>query len=206
MINFSTNIYVFAVYIFLLVIEFIVMKILYISFSTPWLITTLVYIMFIIFQILARTNELIEKNKVKEILYCIIDTVNGIPLFNKDDKIVIQWDVIFKKLIDKKEYLLYDNIIKLKTKTIDHYVNQYPSLLINSSIEMLERKNKINTKSIVKGIEPDPKELSGELNLSEEFKNILFIKYLSSSKLTLTNFDSSIYFDILINDEYEPPG
>lgn len=182
------------------------MKILYISFSTPWLITTLVYIMFIIFQILARTNELIEKNKVKEILYCIIDTVNGIPLFNKDDKIVIQWDVIFKKLIDKKEYLLYDNIIKLKTKTIDHYVNQYPSLLINSSIEMLERKNKINTKSIVKGIEPDPKELSGELNLSEEFKNILFIKYLSSSKLTLTNFDSSIYFDILINDEYEPPG
>lgn len=205
MINISTNIFVFAAYIFLLVIEFIVAKILYISFSTPWLITTLVYIMFIIFQILARTNELIEKSKVKEILYCIIDTVNGIPLVNKDDKIVILWDVIFKKLIDKKEYQLYDNIIKLKTKTIDRYVNQYPSLLINSSIDMVERKNKINTKSTIIGTDPYPKELSEELNLSEEFKNILFINYLSSNKLTLANFDSSIYFDIVLNDEYEPP-
>lgn len=102
MISVATNTFVFAVYIFLLIIEYIFTKILYVSFSTPWLITTLIYIMFIIYQILTRVNEQIEKSRVKEILYCIIDAVNGIPLVNKDDKIIIQWDVIFKKLIDGK--------------------------------------------------------------------------------------------------------
>ena len=205
MINVSTNIFVFAAYIFLLVIEFIFMKILYVDFSTPWLITTLIYIMFIIYQILARVNEQVEKGRVKEILYCIIDTINGIPLVNKDDKIIIQWDVIFKKLIDKKEYFLYDNIIKIKTKNIDRYVNQYPSLLFNSSMDMLERKNKIDTKSIIKGKDSGSNVLSEELDINENLKKILYVKYLSVNKMTLANFDSSIYFDIVINDEYEPP-
>ena len=40
-------------------------KILYVRFSTPWLITTLIYIMFIIYQILTRVNEQIEKGRVK---------------------------------------------------------------------------------------------------------------------------------------------
>lgn len=204
MISVSTNIFVFTAYTFLLIIEFIFTKILYISFSTPWLITTLIYIMFIIYQILTRVNEQIEKGKVKEILYCIIDAVNGIPLVNKDDKIIIQWDVIFKKLIDKKEHHLYDDIIRIKTKNIDYYVNQYPSLLLNSSMEILERKNNINTKSFIKGKDSDPQELPEELNLNEELKTILFVKYLSNNKIILANFDSSIYFDILINDEYEP--
>lgn len=154
---------------------------------------------------MVKTNEQIEKGKVKEILYNIIDEINGVPLINKDNIIIIQWDVIFKKLIDKKEYFLYDNIVKLKTKTIDYYVNRYPSLLINSTIEMMERKNKIDTKSVIKGQHSDSKELSEELDLSEEIMNMLFIKYLSNNKLTLANIDSSIYFDIILNDEYEPP-
>ena len=87
LISVSTNIFVFAAYVFILVIEFIFTKILYVRFSTPWLITTLIYIMFIIYQILTRVNEQIEKGRVKEILYCIIDAVNGIPLVNRDDKI-----------------------------------------------------------------------------------------------------------------------
>ena len=119
MISVTANIFVFAAYVFLLVIEFVFTRDLYRSFSTPWLITTLIYIMFIIYQILVKTNEQIEKGKVKEILYNIIDEINGVPLINKDNIIIIQWDVIFKKLIDKKEYFLYDNIVKLKTKTID---------------------------------------------------------------------------------------
>lgn len=71
-------------------------------------------------------------------------------------------------------------------------------------MEMLERKNNINTKSVIAGIDSDPQEPSEELNLNEELKTILFVKYLSDNKIVLANFDSSIYFDILINDEYEP--
>ncbi|HQE65810.1 MAG TPA: hypothetical protein PLE05_03145, partial [Bacillota bacterium] len=158
------------------------MKVLDVNFSTPWLITTLIYIMFIIYQILYRVNEQIEKGRIKEILYCIIDTINGIPLVNKDNKIIIQWDVIFKKLIDKKEYFLYDNIIKIKTKNIDRYVNQYPSLLFNSSMDMLERKSKIDTKSIVKGKESGLDDISKGLDIDEDMKKILFVKYLSNNK------------------------
>ena len=205
MINASTNIFVFTAYIFLLITEFVFLKILYIDFSTTWLITTLIYVLFIIYQILARVNEQVEKGRVKEVLYCIIDTINGIPLVNKDNKIIIQWDVIFKKLIDKKEFFLYDNIIKIKTKNIDRYVNQYPSLLFNSSMDMLERKNKIDTKSIIKGKDSGSNVLSEELDINENLKKILYVKYLSVNKMTLANFDSSIYFDIVINDEYEPP-
>ena len=164
LINASTNIFVLTAYISLLITEFVFLRILYIDFSTTWLITTLIYVLFIIYQILARVNEQVEKGRVKEILYCIIDTINGIPLVNKDNKIIIQWDVIFKKLIDKKEFFLYDNIIKIKTKNIDRYVNQYPSLLFNSSMDMLERKNKIDTKSIIKGKDSGLKELSEELD------------------------------------------
>jgi hypothetical protein len=180
------------------------MKIFDISYSTPWLITTLLYIMVIAYQILARTNEYLEKGKVREILFRILDAVNGIPLINKGDRIIIQWDVIFKKLIDKKEYFLYDNIIKTKTKTIDRFVNQYPSLLLDSSLDMVERNNKVDTNSLIQGKGGKSKDEIKEIEIAEEFKNKLFIKYLSADKITFANFDSSIYIDILMNDEYEP--
>ena len=67
MISVTANIFVFAAYVFLLVIEFVFTRVLYRSFSTPWLITTLIYIMFIIYQILIKTNEQIEKGKVKDL-------------------------------------------------------------------------------------------------------------------------------------------
>ncbi len=181
------------------------MKILDIGYSTPWLITTLLYIMVIAYQILARTNEYLEKGKVREILFRILDAVNGIPLINKGDKIIIQWDVIFKKLIDKKEYFLYDNIIKTKTKTIDRFVNQYPSLLLDSSMDMIERNNRIDTNSIIPGRGDKSKGEIKDIEISEEIKNKLFIKYLSADKVTIANFDSSIYVDILMEDEFEPP-
>lgn len=204
MFNLITNIFIIAVYIFILIIEFVFAKVFDFGFSTPWLITTLLYIMVIAYQILARTNEYLEKSKVREILYSIMDTVNGIPLVNRDNKIVIQWDVIFKKLIDKKEYFLYDNIIKLKTKTIDRYVNQYPSLLLNSSMDMIERNHKISTKSVISGRETEEKVEKNEPEISLELQKILYIKYLSSDKITFANFDSSIYVDVLLNDEFEP--
>jgi hypothetical protein len=199
-----TNIFVFAAYFLILIMEFVFMKIFDISYSTPWLITTLLYIMVIAYQILARTNEYLEKGKVREILFRILDAVNGIPLINKGDRIIIQWDVIFKKLIDKKEYFLYDNIIKTKTKTIDRFVNQYPSLLLDSSLDMVERNNKVDTNSLIQGKGGKSKDEIKEIEIAEEFKNKLFIKYLSADKITFANFDSSIYIDILMNDEYEP--
>lgn len=201
----ATNLFIFAAYFFFLIVELIFFKIFGFSYNTPWLITTLVYIIIIAYQILARTNEYLEKSKVKEILFSILDTINGIPLINKDGKIIIKWDIIFKKLIDKREYLLYDNITKIKTKTIDHYVNQYPSILFDSSIDMIERNNRIDTNSIISGRGDKEKEEIKDLVLNEEIKNKLFIKYLSSNKITFANYDSSIYIDITMNDEYEPP-
>lgn len=205
MFSIGTNVFIFAIYFLLLIIEFVFMKILDIGFSTPWLITTLLYIMVIAYQILARTNEYLEKGKVREILFRILDAVNGIPLINKEDKIIIQWDVIFKKLIDRKEYFLYDNIIKTKTKTIDRFVNQYPSLLLDSSMDMVERNNRIDTNSLIAGRGDRSKGEVKDIEISDEIKNKLFIKYLSADKVTLANFDSSIYIDILMEDEYEPP-
>lgn len=203
MFSITTNIFMFAVYILVLLVEFIFAEIFNLEVTTPWLVTTLVYILLIAYQILSRTNEYLEKGKVKEILYSIMDAINGIPLVNRDNKIVIQWDVIFKKLIDKKAFYLYDSIIKLKTKTIDHYVNHYPSLLLNSSMDMVERNNKINTKSVIKG-RNDNGEIK-DLDISHEIMNKLFIKYISADKVTIGNFDSSIYIDFILNDEYEPP-
>lgn len=188
-----------------MIIELVFLKIFNFSYSTPWLITTLIYILLITYQILARTNEYLDKSKVKEILYNILDTVNEIPLINKDGKINIKWDIIFKKLIDKKEYMLYDNIVKTKTKTIDRYVNQYPSLLFDSSMEMIERNNKINTNSLIKGSGEKTKEDIKELDLSEEIKHKIYVRYLSANKVTLSNYDSSTYIDVLLNDEFEPP-
>lgn len=201
----STNVLIFTVYFFIMVLEFVLLKIVDISYSTPWLITTLAYIMVIAFQVLAKANEYLEKSKVRGILSSILDTISGIPLINKDGKIIIKWDIIFKKLIDKKEYALYDNIIKIKTKTIDHYVNQYPSLLFDSSMDMIERNSRIDTNSIISGRKESLKEEKKELDLSEEIKNKLYIKYLASNKITIGNYDSSINIDVVLNNEYEPP-
>lgn len=200
----ATNIFIFAVYVLILLIEFIFMKIIDFDYSTPWLITTLLYIVFIGYQILARTNEYLEKGKVREILVRILDAINGIPLINKDGRIVIQWDVIFKKLIDKKEYFLYDHIVKTKTKTIDRYVNQYPSLLFDSSMDMIERNNKIDTKSLIKGTGGKSNADEKDAELNEEMKKKLFVKYFGSDKLTIANYDSSIYLDVVLNEEFEP--
>ncbi len=210
MFNVITNIFLFAAYILVLLLEFVFMRIFHLNHNNLWLITTLFYIIFIAYQILARTNEYLEKGKVKEIIYEIMDEINGIPLFNKNGKIVIQWDIIFKKLIDKKLYQLYDNIIKTKTKTIDRYVNQYPSIIINNTTDLVEKKGKTDTKSMVgrrnsseKVNEPEASETK-EPNEIAELMNKIFIKYISADKITIGNIDSSINVDFVINTEFEP--
>lgn len=205
-----TNIFLFAAYILILLMEFVLMSIFHMDHNTLWLITTLFYIIFIAYQILARTNEYLEKGKVREIVYEIMDEINGVPLFNKDGRIIIQWDIIFKKLIDKKLYQLYDNIIKTKTKTIDRYVNQYPSILINNTTDLVEKNGKIDTKSTV-GRKNRKEKLdeaavpeSREANEIVELMNKIFIKYISADKITIGNIDSSINVDFVVNTEFEP--
>lgn len=214
MFNVVTNIFLFTAYILILFMEFIVVKIFRMNYGTPWMITTLFYIVFIAYQILARTNEYLEKGRVKNIIYSIMDAINGIPLVNKDGRILIQWDIIFKKLIDMRMYQLYDNIIKIKTKTIDKHVNQYPSILLNSSTDMVERpRAKIDTKSTIKNInqtnadnntEKPDEENKNEIELLKEVMSKLFIKYMSNNKITIGNFDSSINIDFVVNEEFEP--
>lgn len=205
-----TNIFLFAAYILILLAEFVFMRIFHLNHNTLWLITTLFYIFFIAYQILARTNEYLEKGKVKEIIFEIMDEINGIPLFNKDGRIIIQWDIIFKKLIDKKLYQLYDNIIKTKTKTIDHYVNQYPSILINNSTDLVEKNGKNDTKSIVgrrnskDNVNEAAASVSTEAPEIVELMNKIFVKYISADKVTIGNIDSSINVDFVINAEFEP--
>ncbi|MGE5631674.1 MAG: hypothetical protein ACM3TR_11330 [Caulobacteraceae bacterium] len=204
MFSITTNIFIFAVYFLILIVEFIFFKLLDLSYGPAWMITTLFYIAVIAYQVLLKTNEYLEKTKVREIIVHIMDTINGIPLLNQDDKLIIKWDIIFKKLIDKKEYVLYDNIIKVKTKTIDHLVNQYPSLLLDSSTDMLESNHNIDLNTVLssKGSKPVADIRAQEIN--EELKNKLYVKYLSGDKITFANYDSSIYLDIVVNDEFEP--
>lgn len=204
MFSITTNIFMFIVYILLLVVEFVFLKIFDLEFSPAWMVTTLFYIALIAYQVLLKTNEYLDKTKVRDILLKIMDTVVGIPLINQNDKIVIKWDVIFKKLIDKKEYELYDNIIKVKTKTIDHYVNRYPSLLFDNSTDMIEGNHKIDLNTVVSGKGTKSDNELKDIKIDEEITKRLYIKYLSTDKVTFANYDSSIYVDVVVNDEYEP--
>lgn len=204
MFSISTNIFAFIVYVLLLLVELIFLKIFELNYGPVWAVTTLFYIALIAYQVLMKTNEYLDKTKVKDILTKIMDSVNGIPLVNQNDRIIIKWDVIFKKLIDKKEYMLYDNIVKVKTKTIDYYVNRYPSLLFDGSTDMIEGNQKIDLNSVVIGKRSKDKLEAKDTEISEELKKKLYIRYLDSYKVTFANYDSSVSVDIIVNDEYEP--
>jgi len=203
MFSITTNIFIFIVYILLLVTEFIFLRIFDIQYSPAWMLTTLFYIAVIAYQVLIKTSEYLDRTKVRDILIRIMDTISGIPLVNKNDKIIIKWDIIFKKLIDKKEFELYDSIMKIKTKTIDYYVNQYPSLLFDNSTRIVEGNQKIDLNTVVGGRTGSSNELKLP-DISEEIAKRLYIKQISNDKVTFTNYDSSVLVDVVINDEFEP--
>ena len=191
-------------YILILIIELVFFKIFNYNYGSAWMITTLIYIAFIAYEVLLRTNEYLDKTKVRNIIIRIMNTISGIPLENKNGKIIIKWDVIFKKLIDKKEFELYDSIVKIKTKVIDYYINQHPSLLFDSSTDMIEENHKIDLNTMIKG-KKSKADIEPEVSaVNEEIAKRIYIKHISANKATFANYDSSVLIDVILNDEFEP--
>lgn len=201
MFNFVTNFIAFIVLIIFLVVEFFVAKALYFSQVILWSFTIFVYMLFLFIQFVSRASVETEKAKIKGIIDELYYTINGIPLLNKNDILVIKWDIIFKKLIDRKEYSLYDKIVKTKTSIIDEYVNKYPSLLLENT-DLNESKYNLDLNSEVTGKGKKPKEEDKELVNIEEYKANLFIKEIDADKAVISNFDNSIHMDVLLNNEY----
>ncbi len=194
------NIFVFFGFIIILLTEFLFAMLFDLDKTIPWLFTIVIYILFIIYQIILSLYKHFEINKAKSILNDIIFTIKGIPIVNEDEKIIIKWNLIFRDLIEAKEYDLYDRIVKFKTKNIDLYVNQHPSILLDNSY-MREYNYSKDLKSII--TKKDSKkevDILDDNNLAKK----LFIGDLNDHKVTFTNYDSSIIIDTILYEEYEP--
>lgn len=205
MYSIATNLVAFLIYVMTMLVEYILFNLFGLPYTTTWLITTLLYVVFIIYQIIARLNEDFEKNKIKQILGEIIDTIDGIPFVNKNEKMHIQWDVVFKRLIDNKANQLYDKIINLKTVHIEQYINKYPSILLDSNIDLIEGKRSFNNLSSFIMGKGEKREMElPDLVENEDFKKRLLIKELSVNRAEFSNYDASIIVNVLLIDEFEP--
>ncbi|MGB7604422.1 MAG: hypothetical protein WBL93_03000 [Lutisporaceae bacterium] len=162
------------------------------------------YFMFVMYQFLVKINEDSEKEKVKYLLYELMDSVNGIPIINKNERLVIKWDMVFKKLIDNKEFQLYDKIIKAKTIHIDSYINKYPSLLMDETVDLRESRINMDLNSTVRGKHKKNKKVDEELVKEDENKRKLFIRDIKHDTMTFMNYNSSIHVDVMLKNEYMP--
>lgn len=204
MYNISTNIYVFIIFIISLAFELLIIRIIDTSPSLLWGFTLGLYFMFVMYQFLVKINEDSEKEKVKYLLYELMDSVNGIPIINKNERLVIKWDMVFKKLIDNKEFKLYDKIIKAKTIHIDSYVNKYPSLLMDDTVDLRESRINMDLNSTVRGKHKKNKKVDEELVKEDENKRKLFIRDIKHDTMTFTNYNSTIHIDVMLKNEYMP--
>lgn len=169
-----------------------------------WGLTIGLYLMFVFYQVLIKINEDSEKNKVKLLLFEIMDNINGIPIMNQNEKLIIKWDLVFKRLVDSKEFELYDKILKFRTSNIDGYINKYPSLLKDDSIDFRESKLNIDLNSTIRGKRKKDKKADEELVKEEENKRKLFIRDIKPDTLTFTNYNSSIHVDVMLKSEFVP--
>lgn len=204
MYNTSTNIYVFIIFLISLAFELLLTRIIDMSPSLLWGFTMGLYFMFVMYQFLVKINEDSEKEKVKYLLYELMDSVNGIPIINKNERLVIKWDMVFKKLIDNKEFQLYDKIIKAKTIHIDSYINKYPSLLMDETVDLRESRINMDLNSTVRGKHKKNKKVDEELVKEDENKRKLFIRDIKHDTMTFMNYNSSIHVDVMLKNEYMP--
>lgn len=202
--NTSTNIYVFIIFLISLGFELLLTRIIDVSPGLLWGFTMGLYFMFVLYQLLVKINEDSEKEKVRQLLFELMDNINGIPIVNKNERLVIKWDIVFKKLIDNKEFQLYDKVIKAKTIHIDSYVNKYPSLLMDDSVDLRESRYNIDLNSTVRGKKKKNKKADEELVKEEENKRKLFIRDIKHDTMTFMNYDSSIHVDVMLKNEYMP--
>lgn len=199
-----TNLYVLIIFFITLTFELLITRLLEVSHGLLWGITIALYFMFVLYQIIMRMNEDSEKNKIKNLLYELMDTIDGIPIMNKNEKLIIKWDIVFKKLVDYKEFSLYDKIAKIKTEYIDSYVNKYPSLLKDDSIDFRKSRYNVDLNSTIKSSRKKEDKAAEELVKDEENKNKLFIRDIKGETASFCNYNSSINFDVLMKNEYVP--
>ncbi|MCK9217157.1 MAG: hypothetical protein M0P77_04460 [Firmicutes bacterium] len=202
MFNFLTNIIAFFIFIISILTEFIISLFLDIDRNFLFLITTAVYSIFIIYQIIITLYYYYELNKAKEIINEIINSIKGIPIVNKDERIIIKWDLIFKDLTDNKNYNLYDKIVRFRTKKLNQYINQHPSILFDNTFMKEYAYNK-SLKSFVSKEDAD-KEKNSKFNIDENIEKKIFINDITNQKVTFTNYNSSIIIDMILVNEYEP--
>lgn len=153
---------------------------------------------------LIKINEDSEKRNVRELLFEIMDTISGVPVVNKNEKLIIKWDIIFKKLLDSKELVLYDKIINTKTAHIDEYVNKYPSLLIDDSVDL--KKSKINGDLSTTIRNKKVKEVKNEVEKLEDenCKTKLFVIDIKDDTLAFSSYDAALYVDVILRNEFVP--
>lgn len=206
MLNTTTNLYVLIIFAVTLIFEMFITKLLDVSMVLPWGLTIAVYFIFIISQILMKMNEESEKHRVRELLIELLDATNGLPVMNKNEKLIIKWDIVFKKLIENKEFIVYDKIQKLTTPYIDGYVNKYPSLLMNDSIDLRESKSKIDLNSTIRGKKKNNNdgEKQDLITDEDENKKKLFIRDIKGDTASFSNYNSAIYINVIIKNEYIP--
>lgn len=187
-----------------LVFELLITKLAGINVGLLWGSTIGIYLLFLLYQLLVKVNEDSEKRIVRELLFEIMDTINGVPVINKNERLIIKWDIIFKKLLDAKELMLYDKIIHTKTIHIDEYVNKYPSLLIDDSVDLKKSKVNGDLSSTIKN--KNSKGIIKELdNLEDEnCKRRLFVIDIKDDTLAFSSYDSSLYVDVILRNEYIP--
>lgn len=202
MFNFLTNIIAFFIFTIIILTEFIISLFIDIDRSFLFLITTAIYSIFIIYQVIITLYYYYELNKAKEIINEIIDSINGIPIVNKDERIIIKWDLIFKDLTDSKNYNLYDKIVRFRTRKLNQYVNQHPSILFDNTFMKEYAYNK-SLKSFVSKEDSDKVE-NNELSIDEDIEKRIFINDITSQKVAFTNYNSSIIIDMILINEYEP--
>lgn len=202
--NSSTNLYIFIIFVSTLAFELLITKLAGISVSLLWGFTTGIYFLFLLYQFLIKINEDSEKKKVRELLFEVMDTINGVPVVNKNEKLIIKWDIIFKKLLDAKELELYDKLVNAKTLHIDGYVNKYPSLLLDDSVDLKKSKANGDLSSVITNkSNKDIKKLEESLE-DENCKRKLFIRDISDDTLAFSNYDSSLYVDVILKNEFVP--
>lgn len=205
MLNTTTNLYVLIVFAVTLIFEMFITKLLGVSMVLPWGLTIAVYFIFIISQILRKMNEESEKHRVRELLIELLDAIDGLPVLNKNEKLIIKWDIVFKKLIEYKEFIIYDKIQKLTTQYIDGYVNRYPSLLMNDSIDLKESKGKVDLNSTIRSKRKNNNNtVNTEAADEDENKKKLFIRDIKGDTASFSNYNSAIYVNVMLKKEYAP--
>ncbi|HYE09960.1 MAG TPA: hypothetical protein VEF53_07260, partial [Patescibacteria group bacterium] len=202
--NISTNLYIFMIVAATLAFELLITKLAGVSVTLLWGFTLGIYFIFLLYQFIIKINEDTEKKKVRDLLFELMDTISGLPVMNKNERLIIKWDIVFKKLVDFKEFELYDKIIRAKTAHIDGYVNKYPSLLVDDTIDLKESRYNGDFNSTIRNKRKRDEKADADLVQDEECKKRLFIRDIKDNTAAFSNYNSSLYVDVMLKNEYVP--